>query len=66
MVVEFMQSVPTTTNVVSLNPADGEVYTLQHLVIKFVSELRQVGGFLHVHCFPPPVKLTAMIQLKYC
>jgi hypothetical protein len=29
---------------------------VQHYVIKFVSDLRQVGGFLR---FPPPLKLTA-------
>jgi len=48
-VIEFVsavQSVPITTNVVSLNPAHGEVYSIQHYVIKFVSDLRQVGGFL--------------------
>jgi hypothetical protein len=28
----------------------------QHYVIKFVSDLRQIGGFLR---FPPPIKLTA-------
>jgi len=33
---------------------------------KFVSDLRQVGGFLRVLRFPPPIKLTATIQLKYC
>jgi hypothetical protein len=38
-----MQSVPITTNVVSLNPAHGEVLLIQHGVIKFVSDLRQVG-----------------------
>jgi hypothetical protein len=27
-------------------------------VIKFVSDLRQVGGFLRVLRFPPPIKLT--------
>jgi hypothetical protein len=26
-----------------------EVYSIQHYVIKFVSDLRQVGGFLRVH-----------------
>jgi hypothetical protein len=41
-----MQSVPILTNVVSPNPADGEVYSIQHYAIKFVSNLRQVGGFL--------------------
>jgi len=34
-----MQSVPITTKVVSLNPAHGEVYSIQHYVIKFVSDL---------------------------
>jgi hypothetical protein len=31
---------------VSSNPVHGEVYSIQHYVIKFVSDLRQVGGFL--------------------
>jgi hypothetical protein len=53
-----VQSVPITTNVVSSNPANGEV---QHYLIKFVSDLRQVGGFLKVLRFPPPIKLTALI-----
>ena len=35
-------------------------------VIKCVSDLRQVGGFLRVLRFAPPIKLTATIQLKYC
>jgi hypothetical protein len=39
-----MQSVPITTKVVSLNPTHGEVHSIQHYVIKFVSDLRQVGG----------------------
>ena len=39
---------------------------VQHYVIKFVSDLRQVGGFLRVLGFPPPIKLTATIYLKYC
>ena len=34
--------------------------------IFLVSDFRQVGGFLWVLWFPPPIKLTAMIQLKYC
>jgi len=33
----------------------------QHYVIKFVLDLRQVGGFLRVLRFPPPMKLTATI-----
>ena len=56
-----MQSVPITTNVVSLNPANDEMYSIQHYVIKFVSDLRQVGDVLQVLWFLPPIKLTAMI-----
>jgi hypothetical protein len=56
-----MQSVPITPKVVSLNPAHGEVYLTHHDVIKFVSVLQQVRGFLRVFRFPPPIKLTATI-----
>jgi hypothetical protein len=52
---------PITTKVVSLNPAHGKVYSMQHYVIKFVSDLRQVSGFLWVLRFPPPIKLTLTI-----
>jgi hypothetical protein len=31
--------------------------TLYHYVLKFVSDLRQVGGFLWTLRFPPPIKL---------
>jgi hypothetical protein len=48
-------------NVVSLHLTHGEVYSIQHYVIKFVSDLRQVGGFLGVLRFPQPIKLTATI-----
>jgi hypothetical protein len=37
----------------------GEVYSIQHYVIKFFSDLRQASGFLRVLWFPPPIKLTA-------
>jgi hypothetical protein len=43
----------------SLNPDHGEVYLTQHYVIMFVSDLRQVGGFLcilillHQYIWPP-------------
>ena len=60
-----VQSVPITINVVSSNFHDG-VYSIQHYVIKFVSDLRQVAGFFPVLRFPPPIKLTAIISLKYC
>ena len=42
-----MQSVPITTNIVSSNLVHGEVYSVQYYVIKFVSDLWQVGNFLH-------------------
>ena len=45
------------------NPVHGEVYSLQHYVIKFVSDLRQVGGFLRVLRFPPPIKLTYINEI---
>ena len=41
-----LKLVSITTKVVSSNPVHGEVYSIQHYVIKFVSDLRQVGGFL--------------------
>ena len=47
-----MQSVPIT-KIVSLNPVHGKVYSIQHYVIQFVSDLRQVGGFLWVLQFHP-------------
>jgi hypothetical protein len=56
-----VQSVPIITKVVSLNPVHGEVFSIQHYVIKFVSDLRQVDGFPQVLRFPPPIKLTATI-----
>ena len=54
MVVFFtttLQSVPITNKVVSLWRGvklwiHDEVYSIQHYMIKFVSDLRQVGGFL--------------------
>ena len=44
---------PITTEVVSLNPVHDGVYSIQHYVIKFVSDLRHVGGFLQILRFPP-------------
>ena len=34
-----------------LEPRSGEIYSIQHYVIKFVSDLRQLGGFLWVLFF---------------
>jgi hypothetical protein len=55
-----VQSVHITTDVVSLNMAHGAVYSMQLYVVKFVSDLGQVGSFLR---FPPPIKLTTTIYL---
>jgi len=35
------------------------VYSIQHYVIKFVSDLQQFSEFLRVLRFSPPIKLTA-------
>jgi hypothetical protein len=53
--------VPITTNVVSSNPTQARCtrYNIDIYVIKFVSDLQQVGGFLRILWFPPPIKLTA-------
>ena len=47
-----VQSVPITTKIVSSNPTHGEVHSIQHYVTGL--------------WFPPPIKQTATIQLKYC
>jgi hypothetical protein len=39
-------------------PRSGEVYSIQHYVIKFVSYLRQVGSFIWALRFPPPIKVA--------
>ena len=56
----------TTTNAIGayhwccgLDSRSGEEYNITMYVIKFVSDFRQVGGFLRVLRFPPPIKLTA-------
>jgi len=46
---------------VSSNSADGEVYSIQHYMIKFVSDLLQVFGFLLVPLFPRPIKLLKVV-----
>ena len=56
-----MPSMPIATKVVSLNPIHGEVYSIQHYVIKFVSDFQQVGSFFRVLPFPPSIKLTAKL-----
>ena len=56
-----VQSVPITNKILISNPFHGEVYSIQYYVIKFVSNLRQIGGFLWVPMCPPPIKLTPTI-----
>jgi hypothetical protein len=55
----LVQSMSITTKAVSSNPVHGEVYSIQYCVIKFVSDLRQFGGFYRVFRFPLPIKLAA-------
>ena len=59
VVVLPIQSVPITTNV-RIPFMRGVLYTT---LCDKVCDLQQVGGFLR---FPPAIKLTAVIQLKYC
>jgi hypothetical protein len=57
-----VQSVPIITKVMSSSLVHGDVYSIHNCVIiliKFVSDLRQVAGFLLLLRFPPPIKLTA-------
>jgi hypothetical protein len=60
-----VQQQPSTHSIISElfwwqgNLAHSEVYSIQYYVIKFVSDLRKIGGFLPVLWFPPPIKLTA-------
>ena len=52
-----VKSVPIITKVVSSNSVHGDVYSIQHYVIEFVSDLQQVDCFLRVLQFPPPIKI---------
>jgi hypothetical protein len=47
-VILLLLLLPITTKVVRSNLIHGEVYSKQYYVIKFVSDLQQVGGFLRV------------------
>jgi hypothetical protein len=42
----------------------GDVHSRQHYVNKFVSDLWQIGGFLRVLIFSPPITLAATILLN--
>jgi hypothetical protein len=56
-----MQSGSNTTKVVNLNTVRGEVYSMQHYVIKFVRDLQQVSDGLRILRFSQQIKLTATI-----
>ena len=49
----------------NLNPAHGKVYSIRRYVIMFVIDLRQVGGFIQVLQFPPPIKLTNLFIIVW-
>jgi hypothetical protein len=53
-----VQSVPITTIVVRSNTAKAMCTPMQNYVIKFLSVIYGVSGFLRVFQFPPPIKLT--------
>jgi hypothetical protein len=57
----LVQSLSINTKVVSSNLGYGEVYSIKHYMIKLVSDLRQVAGFLRVLRFSPPIKLIVAI-----
>ena len=57
-----VQSVPITTKFVSSNPAHGGMHSIQLYVMKFVSDLRQVGGFLWVLWFPLLMNIIFLIE----
>jgi hypothetical protein len=59
--IHIPYSLLSPLKVVSSNPVHGNVYSIQHYVIKVFSDLRQVGCFLLVLRFPPPIKLTTTI-----
>ena len=58
--LDLQLSVLVTTNDLTSNTGHGEVYSIQHYLIKFVNDLRQVSGFLQVRQFPPPINVTAI------
>ena len=59
----YMQSVPITPNV-SLDPTHGVLYSIQYNVIKFVSDFRQVAGFLAHLAFRPRELLSSLFVCR--
>jgi hypothetical protein len=60
-----VQSVPITTNPMSLHPAHGKMYSIQLYMTHFFSELRQEDGLLRVLRFLQTIKQTDKIYHKY-
>jgi hypothetical protein len=60
-----MQSVPITIKVGSSNLSHGEVYSIQHYVIKFVSDLRQMCGFLPYYVTEYGTALTTILPILF-
>jgi hypothetical protein len=59
-----VQSVSITTNVVSSNSFHGGVYLIQHPVTNFVSDMRQIGGFLQALQFPLTLSQYKVITVQ--
>jgi hypothetical protein len=59
MVVVFITICAITINALSSNPVNGKVYSIQHYVIKFASNLLQASGFHRAPLFSPPIKIVA-------
>jgi hypothetical protein len=48
VVVGFTDIRAISANTKAVNSNLAQVYSIQHYVIKFVSDMRQIGGFLRV------------------
>ena len=46
---------------VEFESLSGEVHLIQHYMMKFVGDVRQVDGFIRVFKFTPSIKLTPRI-----
>ena len=56
-----VQSVPITTKFVSSNPTHGEVYSIQHYVIKFASKIF-IGKHDHLQEINKSYKSSSLIH----
>ena len=59
---------PITTNNVSSNPVDGQVYKIQHYVIKSISHFRRISYIFDASCSTcgSPCKLRCQVLLHTC